>query len=309
MIAYIYFTNNLIINGKIENVVYIDINNENNDKKIIGDKNTAVFNGGSDFIILESDNINKNIGDSIDLTNLEDCRDYFLKGKEYWCLEQIGKVNEKYLVYPYYGKTLNCLGDSITFGFDPNNNGKQMSNTWVSQVGNILGFSNINNYGISSTTIATKTSDTNWINDRKPMALRYINMVDADVIGCLGGINDFCLGVPLGTFDSRDTNTFYGALHILYKGLVEKYPTKKIFIMTCLYYIGANPNGVTLDQWTEAQRQVANYYSIPLLDLFKYSGISARVTNQTFLIPDGLHPSQDGANILAKKIANFIRTL
>ncbi|MCU5094990.1 SGNH/GDSL hydrolase family protein [Bacillus wiedmannii] len=210
---------------------------------------------------------------------------------------------------PFEGQIFNSLGDSITYGYDPNNGGAQMLHPWPKKVGEKLGFSTVRNYGISGTTIATKTSDPNWNTARKPMVLRYQDMVDADVISCLGGINDFWLGVPLGTFDSRDTDTFYGALHTLYKGLAEKYPTKKLFVMTCLYYKGTNPNGVALDQWIEAQRQVATYYSIPLFDLYKYSGLSWRIEVQKPLIPDGLHPSQSGADIIAGKIANFIKTL
>lgn len=86
MIAYIYDKYNLRIETKISNVVSV------NDNKIIGDT-SSVFGTGANYIILQVDTIELNIGDTIDITELEDCRDYFLKGKDYWYLEQINKAN------------------------------------------------------------------------------------------------------------------------------------------------------------------------------------------------------------------------
>ena len=58
---------------------------------------------------------------------------------------------------------------------------------------------------------------------------------DADVIVVFGGTNDFGHGdVPLGTIADRDNTTFYGALHVLYRQLWEKYPTATIVVMTPL---------------------------------------------------------------------------
>lgn len=95
MIAYVFFKESKIIICKIDNVEYIS----DKDKEIRGEDNNGdssyiVFGNSQDYIILESDIINKNIGDVIDLTGLIDARDYFLKGKDYWYQEQIKKHEE-----------------------------------------------------------------------------------------------------------------------------------------------------------------------------------------------------------------------
>lgn len=90
MIAYIYFKESKMIICKIDNVTNIDING----KEINGDSSIR-FGDSQDFIILQSDNINKNIGDTIDLTGIEDERDYFLKGKEMWLQEKLDNANNR----------------------------------------------------------------------------------------------------------------------------------------------------------------------------------------------------------------------
>lgn len=95
MVGYVYFSQSKIINNKINNVEYIDsgckeIKGTNDN----GDSICSLFNGGSDFIILESDTINKNIGEEINLDSLIDTRDFFLKGKDYWYQEQIKNNKE-----------------------------------------------------------------------------------------------------------------------------------------------------------------------------------------------------------------------
>ena len=209
---------------------------------------------------------------------------------------------------PWYGKVCNCIGDSITYGLDPNSPSERLVNPYPSQLRDLCGFVTVNNYGISSSTVATKSSDSNWNAQRNPMVLRYKQMVDADVITFLGGINDFWLNVPLGTLGSTDTDTFYGALNELFRGLVTKYPTKPILAMTILDYKNAtNGNGNTLVQFRQAVKDVCAYYSIPVFDLGIEVGFSTRVESQvTALIPDKLHPNQSGVDIMARKISKCI---
>jgi hypothetical protein len=86
MIAYVFWKSSLSVNCKINNVTSIS------DGQIIGDT-TINFGTGSDYIILEN-SIDKNIGDTMDLTNLVDQREYFTMGKEYWLMKQIKQVND-----------------------------------------------------------------------------------------------------------------------------------------------------------------------------------------------------------------------
>ena len=57
-------------------------------------------------------------------------------------------------------------------------------------------------------------------------------------------------------------------------------------------------------------KEVARWYSLPVLDLFASSGLQPRVpVIQEKYVPDGLHPNDAGHVILADKIAAFLRAL
>ena len=86
MIAYIYDKYSLNIENKIDNVTSVQEGEINGDNK-------SVFGGGSEYIILQNP-IDKNIGDVIDITGLEDERSYFLFGKDYWMQEKLQKANK-----------------------------------------------------------------------------------------------------------------------------------------------------------------------------------------------------------------------
>ena len=91
MIAYVFFKESKMISCKIDNVESIS----EVDKEIKGENGLVKYGDSQDFIILESDTINLNNGDTINLDNLTDCRNYFLKGSDYWYQEQIKKTNSK----------------------------------------------------------------------------------------------------------------------------------------------------------------------------------------------------------------------
>lgn len=77
MTGYVFSRVDNTITSKITNVTRID------GTMIYGDT-IASFNGGSGYIILETDTINLNQDDIINIAGLEDARDYFLKGRDYW---------------------------------------------------------------------------------------------------------------------------------------------------------------------------------------------------------------------------------
>ena len=54
-------------------------------------------------------------------------------------------------------------------------------------------------------------------------------------------------------------------------------------------------------------REVAEYYSLPVIDLYKESGLQPKVEiiREKFM-PDGLHPSDAGAKIIAEKIYAYL---
>ena len=65
-----------------------------------------------------------------------------------------------------------------------------------------------------------------------------------------------------------------------------------------------------LKSFVDATRQVAEFYSLPLLDLWAGYGIQPRVpVMKTTYVPDGLHPNDAGHKILANKLQKFLEQL
>jgi len=220
------------------------------------------------------------------------------------------------------GKKVAILGDSITQGIGAG----PIENRYTSVFERITN-SIVYNYGISGTRIARQF---------KPSAdprhdLNFLDRVegmvdDADVVVVFGGTNDFGHGdAPFGCFDSCDEYTFYGALHSLCKRLINKYPEGTIVFMTPLHRTSENTvrydsvmhNGVdyngerpNLKAFVNAIKEVCEYYSIPVLDLYSTIGIQPSLEIlKTKYMPDGLHPSAAGAAKIAMRLATFLDTL
>lgn len=203
-------------------------------------------------------------------------------------------------------KIWNCLGDSITYGYGS-------SETYHKIIGEEKGFSLVRNYGISGSTIAYVDNEL-AINppNGSPMCNRFNEMDDnADLISVMALTNDAGWRVPLGTMEDRTDRTFYGACHILFRGLNDKYWDKTIFAMTSTPRDSdALDNTLMMLPYVEAFKEVCQYYSIPCLDLFSISGF--KVNNENFkakYMPDGLHPNAEGYKLLANIIGNFIDQL
>ena len=213
------------------------------------------------------------------------------------------------------GAKINFLGDSITAGYAATNRDEL---GFVGLIANRYG-AICRNYGVGGTRIApqkTPSAEPRWDRD-------FIGRVDemdedADIVVVFGGTNDFGHGdAPLGEFTDRTTDTFAGSLHVLILKLIERYPTAKIVIATPLHrraeddptVAGRKPNGTAVfKDYVDLIRRTAEYYSLPLLDLYAASGLQPAVpVIHDRYMRDGLHPNDAGHAILAEKIATFLR--
>lgn len=210
-------------------------------------------------------------------------------------------------------KKILFLGDSITEGVGAS----CVENGYVSVFGKISG-AEVRSYGISGTRIARQKHPSN--NPR--CDLDFIQRVDdmeaeADVVAVFGGSNDFSHGdAPLGNFESRDVYTFYGAMHILCQKLINKYPKAMIMFITPLHRPNEdselNENGIRcaapLSGYVDIIKETARYYSLPVLDLYAVSGLQPEVDIiRKLYMPDGLHPNDAGAKIIAERIMGFLK--
>ena len=217
------------------------------------------------------------------------------------------------------GKKINFLGDSITEGHGTSDWGTKPYHQLLKAN---CGLAEARNYGLGGTKIARLPVVTDHQFDQD-FNLRAPSMdLDADAIVVFGGTNDFGHGtIPLGTMDDRDVHTFYGGLHTLCLYLIKTYISKPIIFMTPLHRLNeildhnnrvaaGNENARPLLDFVQAIREVCEFYSIPVLDLYKESGMYGQVWAWCEgHMPDGLHPNDAGHELIAHKLQKFLENL
>lgn len=215
------------------------------------------------------------------------------------------------------GKAGVIIGDSIPYGLvNYPNIGDVVSKRFSDIVAENLKMK-ITNYGISSSTIAVRASDPTG---RNPIVSRFTSMLnDVDLIMVAAGTNDWQYDwTPLGDTENRSNNTFYGALHNLCLGLMEKYPSKQIVFITPIKRHQApydspnavNANGKTLKEYGDIIKEVCSYYGIPVLDGYTSITINPHIQTQaSLLVPDKTHPNDAGHVVYAKRLTGFLREL
>lgn len=208
------------------------------------------------------------------------------------------------------GLRINFLGDSITEGCGTSGMDKRFTSLIAEQYGAVTRC-----YGISGTRIARQKAPSANPRCDLDFPSRVGEMEpEADVVIVFGGTNDYGHGdAGFGEFSDRTADTFCGALHVLYRGLLERYPASVIGVITPLHRMGEdepNMHGHTLQDYVDMIRCTAAYYSLPVLDLYACYGVQPDVpVMKERYMPDGLHPNDAGHVLLAGKIAGFIRGL
>lgn len=233
-------------------------------------------------------------------------------GKTRIDLEQILKNT-----MPYANKKITFLGDSVTSG-GTTSNGKQAF-SYVDYLKDYLG-AEITNKGLSGSVI----TEGNIENQTQSFVSRSNQIQDQDFVTIFGGINDFWFNSPLGSMkDSSDNvETFYGALKFLVENLSKKNPIAHFLFVTPLkeckegaphtyednnkLVLHKNRAGFTEEDYVNAIKEVAAYYSVPVLDLFNSSNMNPYIESQRQYFADDLHPNQLGAQRLALIISQAI---
>lgn len=214
------------------------------------------------------------------------------------------------------GLKINFLGDSITEGTGTSG----VDKTYWSLIGKEYG-ATVRGYGIGGTRFARQKTPSAKARHDLDFCMRYPDMDDdADVVVVFGGTNDFGHGdAPLGDLNDRTQDTFCGACHTLFEGLINKYPEAVIVVMTPLHRCNEdNLRGdgnkaedvAPLSTYVEIIKKIASYYSLPLLDLWSVSSIQPKVQIlKEKYCPDGLHPNDAGHKLIAARLAGFLKTL
>ena len=214
-------------------------------------------------------------------------------------------------------KKIVFLGDSITQGIGTTSMDKVYWNVIAQRTGAVCVGD-----GIGGTRIARQLgASPDSLVDQLHFPVRVDKLdADADIVAVFGGTNDYGHGnAPFGSMTDRTEDSFYGAMHVLCQKLIERYPEALLLFMTPLHRCGENQSALnewglrrdhTLADYVEAIREVAAFYSIPVLDLYRVSGIVPdQVVHKERFMPDGVHPNDAGNARIAERVIAFLHTL
>ncbi len=209
----------------------------------------------------------------------------------------------------WYGKKLAFDGDSITSGYG------NAQRSYADYTAEAMGC-DISNTALGSSTLAVKSSDPTA---RYPLIDRLDAIDDtADALIINIGSNDWHYSwTPMGDMSSSDKYTFYGALKLMCEDLLDRFSGKPIVLCTPikriqndgLAYYEQNAYGKTLKDYSDAIKEVGEFYGIPVLDLYSECLINPIIEShktQYFTNNDGVHPNAEGHTVIARRLKGYL---
>lgn len=215
-----------------------------------------------------------------------------------------------------------ALGDSITQGYYSYVS-EEISNptiaitaeNWVNTVATAKNYV-LTNYGVGGSGFVHNGTVLDKLNARD-----HVNTIDfsnADIVTLAYGVNDWKYNCNLGTFDDdvQTGGTIYSNMRYVIEKILNDNPLCKIIIITPIncsaYGVKENNWGIgysfsnngTLEDIFNAEKTVANYYGLELIDMTHNSVVNRE--NAPNILIDGVHPSIEGHKIMGKEIADKI---
>ena len=219
------------------------------------------------------------------------------------------------------GKIIDFLGDSITEGVGV----CDQNNRYDNVVHRRLELAAHYNYGIGGTRLAHQSAPSETPRyDLCFCGRAYLLDKSADLIVVYGGVNDYIHGdAYFGKMEDRTPETFCGAVYFLMNFLKTNYEGKKIVFMTPahMHFKGISdkcltgrpmkkPDSQPLSAYVEVIKARGKELGIPVLDLFEKLPIDPNnESDREKYTVDGLHFNDDGHEILANTLCDFLESL
>ena len=215
----------------------------------------------------------------------------------------------------YKGKTIACIGDSITAGTGT-------TKMYFEYLAESIGFGSVIPMGVTGSCISAASD---YGQSNQPLINRYQNIPSADLIVIFMGTNDYGHETPLGSVEDTRDGTFYGALNVIIPDLVANHPFSKIVFVTPMHRYGfgtskllgtpflsddvANGVGATLGDYVDALKLVCANNDVSVIDLYTECTLDpADADIRRDYMPDGLHPNAAGHEVIAGIMEAHIRT-
>lgn len=226
-------------------------------------------------------------------------------------------ADPEYLKNDAGGTVWYSLGDSIAQGYYSKDGALLVSNTdcWAAIVARLNRYTLIN-YAVGGSGYVHAGTVGDKLNARD-----HVDTIDfsgCDLVTLAYGVNDWKYNAKLGSMgDSVATGgTFYSNMRYVIEKILADNPLCKIIVITPLncgaygdeasnWGLGHSfSNNGTLEEIFAAEKEVCEHYGIELLDMTHASVVNRK--NISAVLPDGVHPSLDCHNVLAKELANKI---
>lgn len=218
-------------------------------------------------------------------------------------------VSNSDMVCDYSNDVYFALGDSITYGSNPENGLAQMTYHYPRLVSETLGMKGYVNYGQpgASATFVNGQSVTSIVENVKNIGS------SGTVVSLMCGRNDYRSSKEIGNIDDIVDTTFYGALNIICSTIKNKMPNAFIFLMTpfkdymnkSTSCFSPNALGYVMSDYANAIMSIGEKYNIPVLDMYTFGNFELEMGLSN---SDGTHPTQNFiTNYTAPQIAQFIK--
>lgn len=215
-----------------------------------------------------------------------------------------------------------ALGDSITQGFYSYNDGtdhiKVTLDCWASITAQEANLRLINS-GVGGSGYVHNGTVLDQLNAKDHVDT--LDFTDIDFVTLAYGLNDWKYNENLGTMDSTvGDGTIYGNMRCVIEKIISENPLCKIFIVTPLNSANTTKdygteetnwglgyslsNSGTLEQVYQAEKDVADYYGIQLIDQTHSSIVNRK--NLLSVLIDGVHPSYECHSVIGKEMAKKI---
>lgn len=216
---------------------------------------------------------------------------------------------------PFKDKTFAIIGDSNTNWYG--SNGTNQNSEYTAGFGDLVAeqeYCTFVNLGLAGATWEVTTDGEDKTSTSSSCAVGRVNTIinnntKYDIILFLMGTNGTNIGEVT---DTEDVTNMCGAMHYCLKTLLQKYPTTPIGVILPMQkeedtHICGTQN--SFENKIEKMKIIANYYSIPVLDLFHEGGITAdaRVNNNT--LGDVVHIGNNGIINLARNLRWFLHRI
>lgn len=237
-------------------------------------------------------------------------------------------------MFPDFSKlNFGCDGNSITSG-----------NQWSATVVKQLGFATHHNVAVGSATWACHADTQDYgsegfagisggwqpTDDAHEMQMRHNNTSkvhiqkfiaevesgqypEPDVFVFSMGTNDGKLGsaeeaLKGKSLDEVDVTTMAGGARWAIQTIIEHYPNCRVFVCTPIQTANPGHNEMNLRK-IEILREICRSLSVQMIDCYGESGITEKLENghgERYL-RDGLHPAEEGQQLMGRYIAKEIR--